>query len=75
MKRKKTSIIKKDDNPQYQESFNFRIEEDEFDQSGLRVTCMQQQPILEKGKALEKVVLEKDSLGNRSQNRQSLGWT
>ena len=52
MKRKKTAIVKKDASPQYQESFNFRIEEEELEQSGLRVTCMQHQPILEKGKLL-----------------------
>ena len=49
LKRKKTSIVKKDDSPQFQESFNFRVEEDEFEQAGLRVTCMQQLPLLEKG--------------------------
>ena len=48
-KRKKTSVAKKDDTPQYQESFNFRTEPEELDQTSLRVTCIQHQPLLERG--------------------------
>ena len=49
LKRKKTSIVRKDDTPQYKESFNFRLDEEELEHAGLRITCMQHQPIMEKG--------------------------
>ena len=49
LKRKKTAIVKHDDCPQFQESFNLRIEEEDLQQAGLKFTCMQHQPILEKG--------------------------
>ena len=49
MKRKKTAIVKHDDCPQFQESFNLRIEEEDLQHAGLKFTCMQHQPILEKG--------------------------
>ncbi len=37
MKRKKTSVAKREDNPQYKESFNFRVEPDEIEKTGLKV--------------------------------------
>ena len=49
LKRKKTAVVKHDDCPQFQESFNLRIEEDDLQQAGLKFTCMQHQPILERG--------------------------
>ena len=49
LKRKKTAIVKHDDCPQFQESFNLRIEEEDLQHAGLKFTCMQHQPILEKG--------------------------
>lgn len=50
VKRKKTAIAKKEYNPQYQEAFNFKVDEDELAHTGLRITCMQHQTLLEKGK-------------------------
>jgi len=49
VKRKKTSVVKRDDCPQYKESFNFRLEEADFDKAGLKVTCLQHNQILERG--------------------------
>ncbi len=49
VKRKKTSVVKKDDSPQYKEAFNFRLEPDDAEKAGIRVTVMQHQPIMERG--------------------------
>ena len=43
--------MKGEDCPQFQESFNFRLEEEDLQQSGLKFTCMQSQSILERGQS------------------------
>eukprot|EP00094_Tigriopus_californicus_P012895 TCALIF_12468-PA protein Name:"Similar to SYT15 Synaptotagmin-15 (Homo sapiens)" AED:0.03 eAED:0.03 QI:0/0.9/0.81/1/0.9/0.81/11/60/536 len=57
VKRKKTAIVKKEYNPQYQEAFNFKVDEDELAHTGLRITCMQHQTLLEKDRPLGMTVL------------------
>jgi len=47
-------VVKRDDCPQYKESFNFRLEETDFDKAGLKVTCLQHLPILERGERLKR---------------------
>ena len=42
-------MSKKDDCPQYKESFNFRLEPDEWERAGVKITCLQAQAMLEKG--------------------------
>ena len=50
MKRKKTQIIKKNINPAFQESFNFKADENDIETIGVRVTAMQHMPFPEKGR-------------------------
>ena len=50
VKRKKTEIVKKSNNPQFQESFNFKADENDIETFGVRVTAMQHMPFPEKGK-------------------------
>ena len=49
MKRKKTEISKKSNNPAFQESFNFKADKDDVESFGVRVTAMQHLPFPEKG--------------------------
>ena len=49
MKRKKTEISKKSNNPAFQESFNFKADKDDIESFGVRVTAMQHLPFPEKG--------------------------
>ena len=50
VKRKKTQIIKKNINPAFQESFNFKADENDIETIGVRVTAMQHMPFPEKGR-------------------------
>ena len=50
VKRKKTEIVKKSNNPAFQESFNFKADEDDIALFGVRVTAMQHMTFPEKGK-------------------------
>ena len=51
VKRKKTETAKKSNNPAFQESFNFKVEnKDDIDTFGVRVTAMQHVPFPEKGR-------------------------
>ena len=51
VKRKKTETSKKSNNPAFQESFNFKVEnKDDIDTLGVRVTAMQHVPFPEKGR-------------------------
>jgi len=52
VKRKKTQIIKKNINPAFQESFNFKADENDIETIGVRVTAMQHMPFPEKDKPL-----------------------
>ena len=52
MKRKKTQIIKKNINPAFQESFNFKADENDIETIGVRVTAMQHMPFPEKGRKI-----------------------
>ena len=52
VKRKKTEIVKKNINPAFQESFNFKADENDIATIGVRVTAMQHLPFPEKGKEL-----------------------
>ncbi len=71
--------MKKDDSPQYKESFNFKLDEEDLEQAGLKLTCMQQQPLLEKGEGQENRLKKKNRSprfsgdGSRSQVRPRLG--
>ena len=50
VKRKKTEIAKKSVNPAFQESFNFKADENDIESFGVRVTAMQHMPFPEKGR-------------------------
>ncbi len=50
VKRKKTEIVKKSNNPAFQESFNFKADESDIETFGVRVTAMQHMTFPEKGK-------------------------
>ena len=52
VKRKKTQIIKKNINPAFQESFNFKADENDIETIGVRVTAMQHMPFPEKGRKI-----------------------
>ena len=55
MKRKKTEIAKKSVNPAFQESFNFKADENDIESFGVRVTAMQHMPFPEKGRISHEV--------------------
>lgn len=50
VKRKKTEVVKKSNNPAFQESFNFKADENDIETFGVRVTAMQHMPFPEKGR-------------------------
>lgn len=52
VKRKRTELVKKCNNPQFQESFNFRADESDIETFGVRVTAMQHLPFPEKDRPL-----------------------
>lgn len=52
VKRKKTETIKKSSNPQFQESFNFKLEETDLDMSCVKVIAMKHHPFPEKDKPI-----------------------
>ena len=49
-KTKKTEVIKKNNYPQYQESFNFKLEEEELETHGVKISSIQKVAFPEKGK-------------------------
>lgn len=57
VKRKKTEIVKKSNNPAFQESFNFKADEKDIETFGVRVTAMQHLNFPEKDKPLGFTVL------------------
>ena len=56
VKRKKTEIAKKSVNPAFQESFNFKADENDIESFGVRVTAMQHMPFPEKGRISHEVL-------------------
>ena len=54
VKRKRTETIKKSNNPQYQESLNFRVDEKDLNRTAVKAMVMQHIPFPERGKGQPK---------------------
>lgn len=58
VKKKKTETVKKDCNPQFQQSFSFKVEEKDLETTAVKVVGFNRLAFPEKGKIFRQLVLK-----------------